>query len=172
MHSSTVNNRFQSQRFNSALHSVANFSCGTTALDDWLRAQPDSAAARGTSRTWVWLASDHHVVAYYALAAHLIQREEVPTRIGRGGPAQIPAVLITRLALTQELQSRGLGAALVVDALARILQAAKVVGVRLVVVEAQDEDVAGFYERLGFKRVPNSRKLVQKLSTIRAAFNS
>lgn len=110
--------------------------------------------------------------AYYALAAHLIQREAVPTRIGRGGPAQIPAVLITRLALTQELQSRGLGAALVVDALARILQAAKVVGVRLVVVEAQDEDVAGFYERLGFKRVPNSRKLVQKLSTIRAAFNS
>ncbi len=40
---------------------------------------------------------------------------------------------------------------------------------RLVVVEALHEQVAQFYESLGFRRVPGSLLLVQKVADIEAA---
>jgi hypothetical protein len=39
----------------------------------------------------------------------------------------------------------------------------------VVVVDALHEKVAGFYEQLGFRRVPGSLKLVQKVSDIEVA---
>ncbi|WP_166997413.1 N-acetyltransferase [Paramicrobacterium fandaimingii] len=109
------------------------------------------------------------VVAYYALAAHLVQREAIPHRIGRGGPEEIPAVLLARLALDVHLRGFGLGAVLVADALDRVVTATKVVAARLVVVDALVEPVAQFYEQLGFRRIPGSLRLVQKVADIEAA---
>ncbi len=40
---------------------------------------------------------------------------------------------------------------------------------RLVVVNARHERVAHFYESLGFRRIPNSLLLVQKMTDIGAA---
>jgi len=58
---------------------------------------------------------------------------------------------------------------LVADALARVVEATQTVAARLVVVDALHERVAGFYESLGFRRLPNSLILVQKVSDIEAA---
>lgn len=58
---------------------------------------------------------------------------------------------------------------LVADALARIVEATQTVTARLVVVDALHERVAGFYEQLGFRRVPGSLLLVQKTADIEAA---
>ena len=109
------------------------------------------------------------VVAYYSLAAHLLERAEMPTAIGRGGPRQIPAVLLARLALHQGLQGRGLGGALLADALRRVLAATEMVAARFVVVDAIDDAAAGFYEHHGFRRIPATRRLLAKLSDISAA---
>ncbi|TQO22828.1 acetyltransferase (GNAT) family protein [Paramicrobacterium agarici] len=160
---------FFSERFDPRKHDVSTFSCGVDNLDAWLREQAGSADARRTARTWVWATRGGDVVGYYALAAHKVQREHVPTRIGRGGPAEIPTVLLARLALSVDLQGKGLGAALVADALERVVVATKVVAARLVVVDALDENAAQFYERLGFRRIPTSMRLVQKISDIEAA---
>lgn len=109
------------------------------------------------------------MVAYYALAAHKVARDVVPPRLGRGGPAEIPAVLLARLALRQDLRGQGLGRSLVADALERVVTATQIVGARLVVVDAIAEPVARLYETLGFRRVPGSLTLVQKISDIEAA---
>lgn len=113
---------------------------------------------------------EDRVVGYYALAAHKIAREQVPARIGRGGPIEIPAVLLARLALTERLRGRGLGATLVADALERVVVVTQTVAARVVVVEALVEPVARFYETLGFRRIPGSLRLVQKVADIEAAF--
>lgn len=89
--------------------------------------------------------------------------------MGRGGPAEIPAVLLARLALDVHLRGEGLGAVLVADALDRIVVATNVVAARLVVVDALAEPVARFYEQLGFRRIPGSHRLVQKVADIEAA---
>jgi predicted GNAT family N-acyltransferase len=159
---------YRSDRFDPERHAVEEFACGEPSLDAWLREQAAPASARHTARTWVWT-EDGAVVGYYALAAHKVAREQVPSRLGRGGPVEIPAVLLARLALAKSLRGQGLGEALVADALGRIVEATQTVAARLVVVDALHERVAGFYETLGFRRIPESLLLVQKIADIEAA---
>ena len=161
--------RYRSQRLDRGRHDVSGFVCGESSLDDWLRDQAHAASRRGLARTWVWVDSAGRIVSYYALAAHKIARAEIPSRIGRGGRAEIPAVLLAKLALSEELQGQGLGAVLVADALERVIIATEQVAARIVAVEAMNESVAGFYERLGFRRVPGSLLLVQKMADIEAS---
>ncbi len=112
---------------------------------------------------------DGEVVGYYSLSAHKVVREDVPGQVGRGGPREIPAVLIGKLALTRSARGQGLGELLLADALTRVLAATHHVAARLVVVDALSEPVALFYERMGFVRVPGSLLLVQRVRDIRAA---
>lgn len=163
---------FRCAPFAPALHATDHFACGEEELDTWLRQQAAPATARRTARTWVWVNDDGAVVAYYALAAHKVARADVPTKIGRGGPAEIPAVLLARLALSKPLRGQGLGEMLVADALGRVVDATQTVGARLVVVDALREPVARFYESLGFRRIPDSLLLVQKISDVEAAIVS
>lgn len=160
---------YHSQRLDPDRHDKHEFTCGEASLDVWLHEQAVAASARRTARTWVWVDADGTVVGYYALAAHRVVRDDVPNKIGRGGPVEIPAVLLARLALSEALRGQGLRAVLVADALERIIDATQTVAARLVVVDALHERVARFYESLGFRRIPGSLLLVQKISDIEAA---
>jgi predicted N-acetyltransferase YhbS len=77
--------------------------------------------------------------------------------------------LLARLALDQSLHGQGLGGALLADALERIVAATETVAARFVVVDAMDDSAADYYEHHGFRRVPDTRRLVQKLTDIAAA---
>lgn len=58
--------------------------------------------------------------------------------------------IIGRLAVDENFQGRGLGPAMLNDAVRRIGQAAYIMGVRGIMVQAIDEDAKGFYEAFGF----------------------
>ena len=148
-------------------HAVDAFDSGEPALDDWLRRSALDAQKRGTARTFVVVEAGR-VVGYYALAAHVLQRDELPGRVARGNPAQIPAVLLARLALDRAYQGNGLGGALLADALRRIVDATTVVAARYVVVDALHEGAAAFYEKHGFVRVPGMLRLVRKVADVAA----
>jgi len=154
-----------------AHHDTAGFDSGRPALDEWLRLHALSTEARGTGRTFVW-SEGGRVLAYYTIAAHLAQRDDLPRAVGRGNPAQIPAVLLARLALDKSLQGRGFGSALIVDALGRIIRATNIVGARYIVVDALDEQAASFYLRHGFTRVVPTNRLVLKVSDAEAVLRS
>lgn len=141
-------------------------------LNRWLREHARASHARRTARTFVWHRGDLSVVAYYSLAAHLLQRQELPPSIGRGGPRQIPAVLLARLALDRSLHGQGLGAALLAEALDRMVAATEIVAARFVVVDAIDERAASFYEHHGFRRIPETQRLLAKLADIAAALHA
>lgn len=146
-------------------HDLSRFACGKPELDHWLRQSALHADAAGTGRTYVWADDAQTVVAYYTLVPHTVDRELVPRSVGRGGPKQIPAILLARLALTTDLHGRGWGEALLTDALERALEGIAVVSGRLIVVDAIDEDAVGFYSRYGFKRTaPESRRMFMKAS--------
>ncbi len=136
-------------------------------LDDWVRRSALNSDAAGNSRTWVWAPDARTVVAYYAVAPHIVRREDVPKKVARGALREIPSILLARLALTEQLQGRGLGSALLADALSRILHATEIVGGALIVVDAIDERAAGFYEHHGFIRTPGTPdRLVIKTSRV------
>jgi GNAT superfamily N-acetyltransferase len=127
---------------------VSEFSCGNQSLDKWLERCRDADRA-GTSRVYTWR-DGGRIVAYFATAPHLVHREHVPGTLARGAPDTIPGILIAKLALSQDLQGRGLGGALLVDALEVCLSAMRIAGGRLIIVEAIDDRAQGFYEHYGF----------------------
>jgi GNAT superfamily N-acetyltransferase len=141
------------------------FTCGQPDLDAWLRHSARRAEGMRSGRTWVW-ARNGGVVAYFTLAGHVIERGNLPVRLGRGSPDRMPAVLIARLALAQSFHGRGLGGVLLADAASRIVAATDIVAARFVVVDAIDEPAATFYQHYGFTQVPETRRLVRKISDL------
>ncbi len=149
-------------------HLLAHFDSGRPELDRWLREAALTVEAKRTGRTFVWADRDL-VVAYYTIAAHLLVRDDPPRAVGRGSSSQMPSVLLGRLALDKSLHGRGLGGVLLEDALGRVVEATRVVAARFVVVDAIDEPAARFYQHYGFRRVPDSMRLVQRISDVAAA---
>ena len=75
-----------------------------------------------------------------------------------------------RLAVDRSRHREGIGAALLTDALVRVVRASEQVGVRAVVVHAADENAAGFYERFGLSALSTApRTLMITLAAVRAA---
>jgi GNAT superfamily N-acetyltransferase len=153
-------------------HNLDAFDCGNSALDSWLRQHARRAMGHGT-RTYLLIDEDSGAVAgYFALAPHLLERDEAPRGVGRGAPERIPAILLARLALHTCLQGQGLGAELLVHALTTIIGAARSAGGRLVVVDAIDEKAASFYRAHDFQPSPTDpHRLIMKLSTAARALN-
>lgn len=150
-------------------HDAAGFDSGVASLDAWLRDHAAGAEARRVARTFVWRGDDDTVAACYSLAGHRLVRDDLPSSIGRGTPHEVPAVLLARLALDRRLHGQGHGGALVADALCRVVTATALVAARFVVVDALDETAAAFYAHHGFRRIPGTPRLVQKVSDVAAA---
>lgn len=146
-------------------HALSGFRCGDDQLDEWLIRHARRATGQGT-RTYVLVGTGDSVAGYFAITPHYLRREETPSRIGRGAPRQIPAILLAKLALDQSHQGSGLGSELLVAALATIVDAARRVGGRLIVVDAISDEARRFYEHHDFQPLPgNDRRLIMKLST-------
>jgi GNAT superfamily N-acetyltransferase len=145
---------------------------GQRELDLWLAEHAVDAQRRRTARTFIQAGESGVALAYYSLAAHVLQQAELPHGLARGEPRQIPAVLLARLALDRSLHGRGLGGILLADALLRVVVASETVGARYVVVDAIDDRAVDFYEHHGFRRIPTTRRLVQGINDIAAALRA
>ena len=165
---------FRSEHLEIDRHDVGALDSGASELDTWFREQAAGAEARRVARTFVWVESQRpdQVRGYYTLTGRRLVRSALPASVGHGSPAEIPAVLLARLALDVSLQGTGMGGVLLADALMRIVTATRTVAARFVVVDARDEVVAAFYEHYGFRRIPDSMRLVQKVSDIASAMPS
>lgn len=147
------------------------FSCGNEELDEWLRRHGGTATGQGT-RTYVLADHDGSVRGYFAVAPHLLLREDAPPRLARGASREIPAILLAKLALGTSLQGQGLGSELLVHALETIVGAARRAGGRVVLVDAIDNHAKEFYEHHDFEPLPgHPRRLVMKLSSAAKALD-
>jgi GNAT superfamily N-acetyltransferase len=63
-------------------------------------------------------------------------------------------MVLARLAVSNNWQRRGVGSALLKDAVLRTLQAAEIAGLRALAVHAKDDEARTFYERYGFVPSP------------------
>lgn len=130
-------------------HEPSRFDSGTPVLDDWLRRRALRNQESGASRTYV-ICARGRVVGYYALAAGAVARGEATGRTRRKMPDPVPVMVIGRLAIDSAYQGKGLGSALLRDAVLRTLQAADIAGIRALLVHAISEEARGFYECRGF----------------------
>lgn len=148
-------------------HKTEHFDCGVEVLDTWLKDHALVTQSKRTSRTFVWHDGSHEIVAYFSLSAHTVHREDLPSKLGRGSPSEIPAILLGKLALDKTLHGSGLGSELLHSALSIGCDATQYIGARLFVVDALNEQVAKFYKHYGFKECLNtSLRLARKISDI------
>jgi len=131
-------------------HLMDDFSCGAPTLDTWLKRKARANQAAGASRTYV-LCRGRQVVGFYALAAGSISHAVAPGTLRRNMPDPIPVIVLGRLAIDAGEQGRGLGHALLRDALLRVTAAADEIGIAAILVHALDERAKAFYLGSGFK---------------------
>ena len=134
-------------------HDLSAFRSGTNALDDWLRRRAAANEDSGASRTYV-ICTGGRIVGYYALAAGAVANADATGRARRNMPDPIPVMVLARLAIDTSFQRRGLGRALLRDAILRTAQAADLAGIRALLVHAISDDARTFYARCGFHPSP------------------
>jgi GNAT superfamily N-acetyltransferase len=139
-------------------HGVLEFDCGKHAsLTEWLKRYALQSQQANSTRTYV-VHRELCVVGYYSLAASSVRKnEDASERAARYQPGHpIPVILLARLAVDKSEQKRGLGPALLKNALQRCLAASKEIGARAVLVHAIDADARSFYLHYGFEKCPVS----------------
>ena len=124
------------------------FDSGAPELDTWLDRYASQNQRANNATTYVSVVGDR-VVAYYAITVAGVSKELVPAPVAKQAPAQVPCLLLARLAVDRQWGGQGLGAALLVDAMRRAVQISNTAGLRALLIHARDDDARAFYKHLG-----------------------
>jgi GNAT superfamily N-acetyltransferase len=132
-------------------HDRAGFTCGSNALDRYLREQASQDMRRRTSVCYVALDAQSGAIAgYYTLAAGSVPLTDLSEAMMKKLPRYplVPVARLGRLAVSTAFQGQQLGAALLWDAGLRAMRSG--MGVFALVVDAKDETAAAFCKHHGF----------------------
>jgi GNAT superfamily N-acetyltransferase len=150
-------------------HNASSFDCGVEALNEYLRRYAFLNHQNRSARTYV-VTSEALLVGYYTLANGSVSKTELPTRVAQGlGNYPVPITLLARLAVDISEKGKGLGRALLKDAVLRAFQASELVGSRAIATHAKNEAAKAFYQRFDFAPSPlNDLHLYLLMKDVRA----
>jgi len=151
---------------------LADFNCGEVLLDNWLKHKALKNERNNASRTYV-VCVDNVVVAYYSLHTGSIQHSVLSGKFKRNMPNPIPALVMGRLAVDIKHQGVGLSTDLIREVYLKSLKAAEITGIAVLVVNALNLKVVGFYEKFGF--VPSKSDpllLIKSIAQIKASYKA
>jgi GNAT superfamily N-acetyltransferase len=137
-------------------HDRAAFACGVPALDRYFQTQVTQDVRRRVASCFVAMTETGAVAGFYTLASTSVRLGDLPAELAKKLPRYplVPAVRMGRLAVSLAQRGRGLGAALLVDALQRASRAE--IAAYALVVDAKDAQAAAFYKHHGFQGLPDS----------------
>ena len=154
-------------------HDVSQFDCERNPeLNDWLKRFALVNQASDSAQTYV-VHRAMRVIGYYSLTAGSVRHDEAPARMAKGlAKHPIGVIILARLAVDKPDQRKGIGKALLKDALFRIMAAADTVGARAVLVHAIDDQAAKFYKDCDFEPSPiDPLVLMLLMKDLRAQLN-
>jgi GNAT superfamily N-acetyltransferase len=130
-------------------HDLSGFSCGDPSVDGWLPTSIESEVAGARTRVAVF---GQRVLGCYRLGAFQVGAQSGHPWGAEGEPVRaVLGVLISRLGVDVGWQGRGLGSALLVDAVVLAERVSAATHVQLVVVKADAERGDGCCARFGFR---------------------
>jgi GNAT superfamily N-acetyltransferase len=149
-------------------HHRQAFNSDSAVLNRYLREHATQDIRRRIAACFVALADDERIVGYYTLASASLLLSDLPAEISKKLPRYptVPTVRMGRLAVDQAFKGKGLGAALLADALDRAARAE--IAAYALMVDAKDEKAAAFYRHHGLITLPDSpHTLFLPLATVR-----
>ncbi len=152
----------------SADYDLDDFDSGEQSLDEWLKKRAIKNQVSGGSRCFV-LCNGKKVIGYYSLSAGAISHETAPKTMRRNMPDPLPVLLLGRLAIDKNYHNKGLGSALLRDAMIRAVSVASDAGVFAILVHALSEQAKRFYTSRGFvESLLQPMTLIMTLKTVQS----
>lgn len=135
-------------------HDTGLFDCGNDELNRFLKRFALANQQANTAQTYV-VTRGNIVAGYYTLTVGSVDHKDAPQRVTKGlARHPVPVMILARLAVDSREQGKGLGKALLKDALLRTLHAADIAGIRTLFVHAKDDKAQAFYEHFNFVPSP------------------
>ncbi len=143
-------------RFDKVLHDRSAFACGFGPIDNFLKSSLSGQIRADMVSAWIATAEgDPAVLGFYTLGAMAVRASLGPSKWRRAGVPDIPVIYIRAVAVRTDMQGKGLGAALLVDAMKRCVGIADQMGAAAIVLDVLDdahfERRCKFYANLGFQ---------------------
>lgn len=136
-------------------HNRTAFDCGNMKINQYLQTMASQHHKKGIASIHV-MANGEQIKAFFTLSA--ISLDNTNNAI-RGYPKQIPAILIGRLGVDVAYQGQQLGDLLLSEALQYAKDVKQLAGVAFLIIDAKNENLASYYQKKGFYRLPNSLRL-------------
>lgn len=155
-------------------HDREAFDCGEEALNEFLRRYARKSHDRGGAKTFLAIDDNDNqtILGYYSLSPASVEIARTPESISQGlARHEVPGFRLARLAVDRRFQGQGIGGQLLLAAGRRCLLAAAEVGGVVLVIDAKDERVAGWYASYGAVPLLDAPlSLLLPLKIIEAAF--
>ncbi|MBC5794739.1 GNAT family N-acetyltransferase [Sphaerospermopsis sp. LEGE 00249] len=133
-------------------HDISQFKSKSETLNNWLKEKAFKNEG-DTARTYVVIC-ENKVIGYYCLASAGVYHSVAIRKVKQNAPDPVPCMIVGRLAADEQWEGQGIGSGLLRDAIFRVLQASKIVGIRCILVHAKDEAAKQFYLKHKFKPSP------------------
>lgn len=170
--------KYTIEPFDAKSQDRAAFSCGVPQIDNYLKLTAKKGSKADVVRIWVVLDDDRNTVGFYGINMHAVIAEDMPAELAKKAPrhGMLPAAFISMIGVDQTMQGKGLGSALLADALSRIGRVSDEIGTSAVLLDVFDcgnpETVArrkAYYESFGFVPLPDQPlRLFMPIQTVRA----
>lgn len=133
----------------------SSFESGVAPLDRYFRTQVSQDIKRRVTACFVATDAQGQIAGYYTLASASVLLTDLPEALTKKLPRypSVPAVRMGRLAVDQNFKGKGLGAALLADALRKAVTSE--IAAYAFIVDAKDDDAASFYAHHGFMALPD-----------------
>lgn len=162
--------------FDKALHDRSAFSCGFAPIDNFLKSSLSDQIKAGMVAAWIATAGDDPaVLGFYTLGAMAVRANLGPSKWQRAGVPDIPVIYVRAVAVRNDMQGKGLGTALVIDAMRRCLGIADQMGAAAIVLDVLKDDHFdrrwSFYHELGFQPLgdpENPQRVFISMANVRA----
>lgn len=154
-------------------HDREAFDCGEEALNEFLRRYARKSHELGGAKTFLAIADDPSktILGFYSVSPASVEYARTP-EVARRGLARydVPGFRLARLAVDRRWQGQGMGGQLLLAAGRRSLLASAEVGGVVLVIDAKNERVAGWYVSYGALPLLDAPlTLLLPLATIEAA---
>ncbi len=155
-------------------HNRKAFDCGNKALNQFLAQHARKNHISGGAKTYIALDDQEKILGYYSLSPASIAYNKAPEIIKRNlAKYEVPVFRLARLAVDISVQNKGLGGQLLLSAGKRSLFVALQAGGVALLIDAKDEQVAGWYQSYGAVPLLDSpMSLLLPFSTIHTALSA
>lgn len=153
----------------SKAHDRKGFDCSDDDVDLFLKQKALQDQELDLSRTYVLTdaqSDSNRILGYYTVTPIHIRQEVISgdkPRIKR----EIPSLLLGQLGVAASFQKRGFGELLLINAESKALMASEIVGLRAMILDARNEDLARWYAGYGYSRVGNALRMAKRIEVIR-----